>query len=161
MTDTEKKTADKAAEADAAPAASDNGATDTSTPTTNLEIVAPSGGQIALTAHNNEDGTWSVTRGPGGIVLADGLPREVALGVVGAPTEAGYKPTSEQEERLIEMRKELENKSADAEVKAMFQSDADVEKNGNALVGDNAATRPARGRGTGAGAGGRGGNGAG
>lgn len=92
---------------------------------TNLEIVQPSGGQIALTAHNDGDGTWSVTRGPGGTVLAEGLAKEEAVAIVGAPTD-GSEPKNEQERRAIEARRDLEEAAADAEVEGMFKSDAEV-----------------------------------
>lgn len=96
-------------------------------PSTNLEIAAPSGGQIALTAHNNGDGTWAVTRGPGGTILADGLAKEQAIAIVGAPTD-GTEPRDKQEAWAIEARRELEEKAADAEVNGMFVSDAEQTK---------------------------------
>lgn len=96
-------------------------------PSTNLEIAAPSGGQIALTAHNNGDGTWAVTRGPGGTVLADGMAKEQAIAIVGAPTD-GSEPRDKQEAWAIQARRELEEKAADAEVEGMFVSDAEQAK---------------------------------
>ena len=96
-------------------------------PSTNLEIAAPSGGQIALTAHNNGDGTWAVTRGPGGTILADGMAKEQAIAIVGAPTD-GSEPRDKQEAWAIEARRELEEKAADAEVEGMFVSDAEQAK---------------------------------
>lgn len=89
---------------------------------------APADGQIALTAHNNGDGTWSVTRGPGGTVLRDGLPREKALAIVGGAT-GPYEPTNEQEAVAASERAELEEKSASLTADAVHEpDDAEVEK---------------------------------
>lgn len=93
--------------------------------TTALDIVAPSGGQLALTAHNDFDGTWSITRGPGGSVLRSGLPKEQALAIVGAPT-GSEKPANEQEAWAAEQRRELEEATAEHELKTMFKSDAEL-----------------------------------
>lgn len=90
-------------------------------------ISAPSDGQIALTAHNNGDGTWSVKRGPDGPVLQDGLPREKALAIVGAPT-GPYEPATEQEATAAEERKALEAKEAKREEKEIFASDDEAGK---------------------------------
>lgn len=76
------------------------------------DVSAPADGQIALTAHNNGDGTWSVTRGPKGAVLQDGLPREKALAIVGGAT-GPYEPMNEQEAKAGEERAALEAKAAD------------------------------------------------
>jgi hypothetical protein len=91
----------------------------------NLDIATPAGGQIALTAYNNGDGTWSVKRGPNGAVLQDGLPREQALAIVGGAT-GPYEPSTPQEAGIAEQRAELEKKAADIEVEGMFRSDAEV-----------------------------------
>jgi hypothetical protein len=50
------------------------------------DVMALSDGQIAMTAHNNQDGTWAVTLGPGGPILEDGLHRDEALAIVGGGT---------------------------------------------------------------------------
>lgn len=93
--------------------------------TTALDIVAPSGGQLALTAHNNMDGTWSVTRGPGGAVLRDGLAKEQAIAIVGAPTN-GETPANQQEEWAAKQRLEIEQETAERELDVMFKSDKEI-----------------------------------
>lgn len=115
-------------------------------PTTNLDIIQPSDGQIALTAHNDGDGTWSVLRGPGGVVLESGLPKEAALAIVGGET-GPYTPRTEQGQKAADYRRKLEEECADREVEAIFQSDEEVAEQGNALVGDYADNRPAAGDG--------------
>lgn len=88
-------------------------------------ISAPSDGQIALTAHNNGDGTWSVKRGPNGPVLRDGLPREKALAIVGGAT-GPYEPENEQEAVAAAERAEIEAQEAAREEREVFASDADA-----------------------------------
>ena len=88
-------------------------------------ISAPSDGQIALTAHNNGDGTWSVKRGPNGPVLRDGLPREKALAIVGGAT-GPYEPENEQEAIAAADRAEIEAQEARREETEIFASDADT-----------------------------------
>lgn len=85
-------------------------------------ISAPEGGQIALTAHNNGDGTWSVTRGPGGAVLRDGLPREKALAIVGGST-GPYEPENDQEAEAADERRAVEAEAAAIEEKEAFKPD--------------------------------------
>ena len=70
-------------------------------------VAEVTGGQIALSARNEGDGTWSVRLGPGGPILMDGLPREKALGIVGAPT-APYEPVNRQEAELADLREQCE-----------------------------------------------------
>jgi len=111
---------------------------------TALDIIAPTDGQIALTAHNDGDGTWSVLRGPGGRVLESGLPMERALAIVGGET-GPYTPRTEQGQDAADHRRALEEDTAEFEVEAIFQSDDDIAKNGNALSGDYADNRPAEG----------------
>ena len=86
-------------------------------------ISAPLDGQIALTAHNNGDGTWSVKRGPDGPVLQDGLAREKALAIVGGAT-GPHEPVGEQEEQAAAGRAVLEQKEAEREEKEVFAPDA-------------------------------------
>lgn len=100
-------------------------------------ISAPDGGQIALTAHNDGDGTWSVTRGPGGAVLRSGLPREKALAIVGGAT-VSYEPQNEQEQTAADERKTVEAEAAKVEEAEMLKSDEDLkadpldhDRNGN------------------------------
>jgi hypothetical protein len=88
-------------------------------------ISGPSDGQIALTAHNNGDGTWSVKRGPNGPVLRDGLPREKALAIVGGAT-GPYEPESEQEAVAAADRADIEAEEAAREETDLFKSDAEV-----------------------------------
>lgn len=115
-------------------------------PSTALDIIAPSDGQIALTAHNDGDGTWSVLRGPGGVVLESGLPKERALAIVGGET-GPYSPQTEQGQDAADHRRALEEQVAEHEVQAIFQSDEEIARDGNALVGDYADNRPAAGDG--------------
>jgi hypothetical protein len=116
----------------------------TSKPSTALDIIAPSDGQIALTAHNDGDGTWSVLRGPGGTVLESGLAREAALAIVGGET-GPYSPRTEQGEKAADHRRHLEEQTAELEVREIFRSDEEIARDGNALVGDYADNRPASG----------------
>ena len=58
-----------------------------------------------------------------------------------------YTPATEQGQYAADHRRHLEEQVAEHEVKAIFQSDADIAKNGNALVGDYADNRPAAGDG--------------
>ncbi|WP_295198731.1 hypothetical protein [uncultured Brevundimonas sp.] len=88
-------------------------------------ISAPLDGQIALTAYNNGDGTWSVRRGPDGPVLKDGLPREEALAIVGAPT-GPYEPATEVEAVAAEKRSEIEQAEVVREEAEVFKSDEEV-----------------------------------
>jgi len=69
-------------------------------------------GQIALTARNNGDGTWAVTAGPGGKVLRDGLAREQAIAIVGAPT-GPYDPATVGEGKLADQRLDVEQQLVD------------------------------------------------
>ena len=87
------------------------------------DISAPEGGQIALTAHNNQDGTWAITRGPGGDVLEDDLQRDEALAIVGAPASP-LDPDNAQEVELVERRKQIEARAAELTNAAAFEPDA-------------------------------------
>lgn len=88
-------------------------------------ISAPSDGQIALTAHNDGDGTWSVIRGPGGPVLRSGLAREQAFAIVGGAT-GPYDPENEQEAQAAEQRAQIEAEEAEREATEVFQSDEEA-----------------------------------
>lgn len=88
-------------------------------------ISAPLDGQIALTAHNNGDGTWAVKRGPDGPILKNGLPREQALAIVGGAT-GPYEPENEQEAAAAAQRAVLEKKEAKREERDLFAPDADA-----------------------------------
>lgn len=90
-----------------------------------LPPSAPSDGQIALTAHNNGDGTWSVKRGPNGPVLETGLPRERAFAIVGGLT-GPYEPSNAQEAAAAEHRAALEQKEAEREAATANLTDAEV-----------------------------------
>jgi hypothetical protein len=91
----------------------------------NVPISAPLDGQIALTAHNNGNGTWAVKRGPDGPILKDGLAREEALAIVGAPT-GPHEPDTVEEETAAQKRSALEKKEAKREATEIFQSDAEA-----------------------------------
>lgn len=99
-------------------AAADSGAED-------KPISAPLDGQIALTAHNNGDGTWSVKRGPDGPILKDGLAREKALAIVGGAT-GPYEPQNDQEAEAAKQRAAIEMKEAKREERDLFAPDADA-----------------------------------
>lgn len=88
-------------------------------------ISAPLDGQIALTAHNNGDGTWAVKRGPDGPILKDGLPREQALAIVGGAT-GPYEPENEQEADAAAQRAVLEQREAEREERDLFAPDPDA-----------------------------------
>lgn len=88
-------------------------------------VSAPLDGQIALTAHNNGNGTWAVKRGPDGPILKDGLAREEALAIVGAPT-GPHEPDTAEEETAAQKRAALEKKEAKREAIEIFQADAEV-----------------------------------
>lgn len=108
---------------------------------TTQPISAPLDGQIALTAHNNGDGTWSVKRGPDGPVLQDGLAREKALAIVGGAT-GPHEPVGEQEEQAAAERAALEQKEAEREEKEVFAPDASrdpLDHDGNGKKGGSAA----------------------
>lgn len=90
--------------------------------TDKTDISAPADGQIALTAHNNGDGTWSVTRGPKGVVLADGLAREKAIAIVGGAT-GPYAPENEQEAAIAAERAKIEEKAAKVTNEAAAKAD--------------------------------------
>ena len=106
----------------------------------NVPISAPLDGQIALTAHNNGNGTWAVKRGPDGPILKDGLAREEALAIVGAPT-GPHEPDTAEEETAAQKRSALEKKEAKREATEIFQSDAEA---GGAVEGSE--QRPAEGQ---------------
>lgn len=89
------------------------------------KISAPLDGQIALTAHNNGDGTWAVKRGPDGPILKDGLPREQALAIVGGAT-GPYEPENEQEADAAAQRAVLEQREAEREERDLFAPDPDA-----------------------------------
>lgn len=107
---------------------------------------APTDGQIALTAHNNGDGTWSVKRGPTGPVLRNGLPREEALAIVGGAT-GPYEPANTQEAIAASKRAAIEREEADREAATANLSDAEVaataptDADASALVEENASLR--------------------
>ena len=88
-------------------------------------ISAPLDGQIALTAHNNGDGTWAVKRGPDGPILKDGLAREQALAIVGGAT-GPYEPEGEQEAAAAKQRAALEIKEAKREERDLFAPDPEA-----------------------------------
>ncbi len=81
--------------------------------------------QPAMTAHNNGDGTWSVTEGPNGTVLQDGLHRDQALAIVGGKTGA-HKPKDEQERRATNDRVDLEQKLFNNAAKDQLQTDGEA-----------------------------------
>jgi hypothetical protein len=87
--------------------------------------AAVSGGQIALTAHNNGDGTWSVMQGPGGPVVKDGISREEAYAIVGAPT-GPYEPKNKDERRDADKRVEVEQGILDESAGTALQSDEEL-----------------------------------
>lgn len=89
------------------------------------DVTKVTDGQIALTAHNNGDGTWSVTLGPGGVILEDGLPREKALAIVGAPT-GPYEPQTDQEAQAAEWRAAVEQRARDYANAEAAKSDKDL-----------------------------------
>lgn len=95
-----------------APAAPDPRAVEENTRRAMPNPVIIQDGQIALTARNNGDGTWAVTAGPGGKVLHDGLPREKAIAIVGAPT-GPYSPATVGEGKLADERLEVEQQLVD------------------------------------------------
>ena len=107
------------------------------------DLSAPIDGQIALSAFNNGDGTWAVKRGPTGEVLQDGLPREKALAIVGAPT-GPYNPADDREAAVGEERAKLEQKAA-VSVEDAEQKDAPGQKTGAQLVSGMAKPDPAAG----------------
>ena len=83
---------------------------------------APAGGQIALTARNSQDGTWAITRGPGGEVLESGLQRDEALAIIGAPASP-MDPDNHLEVALVARRKGIEARAADATNAVAFEAD--------------------------------------
>lgn len=87
------------------------------------DVSAPEGGQIALTARNNQDGTWAITRGPGGDVLETGLQRDEALAIVGAPSRP-IDPDNEEEVELVERRRQVEARAAEITNAKAFEPDA-------------------------------------
>lgn len=89
------------------------------------DVTKVSDGQIALSARNEGDGTWSVRLGPGGPILMDGLPREKALGIVGAPT-APYEPANKAEQELADLREQCEQAAAEYANAEAAKSDEDV-----------------------------------
>jgi len=91
----------------------------------NVPISAPLDGQIALTAHNNGDGTWAVKRGPDGPILKDGISREEALAIVGAPT-GPHDPDTDEDATAAGKRAALEKKEAKREASEIFQTDAEA-----------------------------------
>lgn len=101
-------------------------------------VAEVSGGQIALSARNEGDGTWSVRLGPGGPILMDDLPREKALGIVGAPT-APYEPATKQEQELADLREQCEKAAIEYGNAEALKSDEDaglVGKNGRRKFAD-------------------------
>lgn len=119
--------------------ASDESIPDAGVIATNVADV--SGGQIALSARNEGDGTWSVRLGPGGPILMDGLPQEKALGIVGAPT-APYEPASQREQDLADLREKCEEAAkayANAEATKSDEEAGITGKNGRRKFADEPA----------------------
>lgn len=101
-------------------------------------VADVSGGQIALSARNEGDGTWSVRLGPGGPILMDDLPMEKALGIVGAPT-GPYEPANKREQELGELREKCEDAAREYANAEALKSDEDaglVDKNGRRKFAD-------------------------
>ncbi len=105
------------------------------------DISAPTDGQIALTAHNNQDGTWAITRGPGGDVLEDGLQRDEAMAIVGAPSTP-TDPANAQEVELVERRREIEARAADVTNAKAFEPDATDAPRAHQIGGPDVVTSP-------------------
>lgn len=89
------------------------------------DVTKVSDGQIALSARNEGDGTWSVRLGPGGPILMDKLPRERALGIVGAPT-GPYEPVNKQEQELADLRAQCEEAASVYANEEASKSDEDA-----------------------------------
>jgi hypothetical protein len=113
------------------------------------DVTKVTDGQIALTAHNNGDGTWSVTLGPGGVILEDGLPREKALAIVGAKTYP-YEPGNKREQEAAELREEVEERASKVANEDASKSDFElglVDKKGRRILPDEPEQRRAPGAG--------------
>jgi hypothetical protein len=82
-------------------------------------------GQIALSARNEGDGTWSVRLGPGGPVLYEGLPMEKALAIVGAPT-GPHVPLNRQEADAAEEREGAEEAASEYVNAEALKSDKEL-----------------------------------
>lgn len=76
-----------------------------------LEVIAPSGGQIALTVKDHLEGGYAITHGADGPVLARVPSFGAATLIVGAPAEAPD-DADEETRRAVEYRKELEQRAA-------------------------------------------------
>lgn len=87
------------------------------------DLSAPVGGQIALTARKNQDGTFSITRGPDGEVLEAGLRRDEALAIVGAPSHP-LDPGNRAEVDIVERRMAIEARAAEVTNAKAFEPDA-------------------------------------
>lgn len=89
------------------------------------DVMQLSDGQVALSARNEGDGTWSVRAGPGGPVLYEGLPMEKALAIVGAPT-GPHVPLNKQEAENAEMREDAEEALREFANKDALASDEEL-----------------------------------
>lgn len=75
-----------------------------------------------MTARNSQDGTWAITRGPGGEVLESGLKRDEALAIIGAPASP-MDPDNHLEVALVARRKKIEARAAEATNAVAFEAD--------------------------------------
>lgn len=89
------------------------------------DVAKVNGGQIALSARNEGDGTWSVRLGPGGPILMDDLPMEKALGIVGAPT-GPYEAATQREQDLADLRQACEAAAREHANAEALKSDQDA-----------------------------------
>lgn len=89
------------------------------------DVLQLTDGQIALSARNEGDGTWSVRVGPGGPVVEDGLAYEEAVAIVGAPT-GPYTPGNRAEVVAAARRRKAEEAARKHVNAEAMKSDVDL-----------------------------------